>query len=484
MNNNEVDTDIDNYTITELKEMFDITNRRITKEEIKEKINKYIENTQSENNPELSTFLRKSEKKLLDNVGITETEAFNVPIERGNKNPTLRNVTNKIISIDSRFRQDSVPALGNYEDYSDIPPPIYEGTWSTTNYTISLNDHLTNVLKLKLYTVHIPFSWYNIDSNYGNNCFEVITPTATYVITITPGYYTSANLSTAINDEFNTKVNSVDPDTFTLTSSYNAINGKFTIASDAGAIADATIQFYDYTKTNVTTPICSSCKGTTKINNTLGWLLGFRNVSYVLTPDSSITGEAVTDLYGTKYLILIIDDFNANRVNRNFITSQDKESTLSLPNYFSTSISTFNSNGQIIEQSPECLPDTDDYNGIVENDVNVPFYTQSFPRKMTQNQQYSINEILKSRQNVENIKLTSPSIDNFFAIIPFDTDNLSFGDTITERVIVDNVNERIYFGPVDIERLKITLMDDTGNILNLNGAEWTFTLISEELYQY
>ena len=45
-------------------------------------------------------------------------------------------------------------------------------------------------------------------------------------------------------------------------------------------------------------------------------------------------------------------------------------------------------------------------------------------------------------------------------------------------------NERVYFGPVDIERLRIKLYDDKGYLINLHGNNWSFTLIVESLYQY
>jgi hypothetical protein len=45
-------------------------------------------------------------------------------------------------------------------------------------------------------------------------------------------------------------------------------------------------------------------------------------------------------------------------------------------------------------------------------------------------------------------------------------------------------NKRTYFGPVNIDRMRVRLLDDKGNILNLNGAEWSISIISENLYQY
>jgi hypothetical protein len=46
------------------------------------------------------------------------------------------------------------------------------------------------------------------------------------------------------------------------------------------------------------------------------------------------------------------------------------------------------------------------------------------------------------------------------------------------------LNERRYFGPVNISKLKIRLMDDKGNTVNLNGANWSMSLQVTELYQY
>jgi hypothetical protein len=45
-------------------------------------------------------------------------------------------------------------------------------------------------------------------------------------------------------------------------------------------------------------------------------------------------------------------------------------------------------------------------------------------------------------------------------------------------------NRRTYFGPVNIERLRVSLQDDKGNLLNLNGADWSMSVIVEHLYKY
>ena len=46
------------------------------------------------------------------------------------------------------------------------------------------------------------------------------------------------------------------------------------------------------------------------------------------------------------------------------------------------------------------------------------------------------------------------------------------------------VNKRAYFGPVSIERLRVRLVDNRGNLINLNGRDWSITLKVKQLYQY
>ena len=57
-----------------------------------------------------------------------------------------------------------------------------------------------------------------------------------------------------------------------------------------------------------------------------------------------------------------------------------------------------------------------------------------------------------------------------------------------ERVISyknpNNTFMRRYFGPVTLEKLCIKLIDPFGNLLNLHGHNWSFTLAVEQLYQY
>ena len=44
-------------------------------------------------------------------------------------------------------------------------------------------------------------------------------------------------------------------------------------------------------------------------------------------------------------------------------------------------------------------------------------------------------------------------------------------------------SKRVYFGPVDIEKINISLLDDLGRKLNLNNRDWNFTINFEAIYE-
>jgi len=114
----------------------------------------------------------------------------------------------------------------------------------------------------------------------------------------------------------------------------------------------------------------------------------------------------------------------------------------------------------------------------------TPQVLPSAPRTLTQSQIYSINEIIKNNERTYNYKLKSPVVSDTFAILPIKLGSMKIGDVNVEFGGSMQDNKRIYFGPVNINRLRIKLLDDKGNIVNLNGSDWCVTIISENLYQY
>ena len=78
--------------------------------------------------------------------------------------------------------------------------------------------------------------------------------------------------------------------------------------NDSDKINSLSLIFYEIDNDNVCIPIIRQ--------QSLGWLLGFRQ--YVYSNNLYYTSDSMIDLSGSKYLYLVIDDFN-NNVNNNFV---------------------------------------------------------------------------------------------------------------------------------------------------------------------
>jgi hypothetical protein len=58
----------------------------------------------------------------------------------------------------------------------------------------------------------------------------------------------------------------------------------------------------------------------------------------------------------------------------------------------------------------------------------------------------------------------------------------SFGVVSGESLSTSLTFSREYFGPVDIQRMRITLVDEFGRVLDLNNMDWSFALMFECVY--
>ena len=411
-------------------------------------------------------------------------------IAQDSLNPTLKNINQRLVVIDSQYRQNITPFSENVNAPS-----------SSTDFTLDLSDPLTDTLSLKLYSYQIPYSWYVVDKNMGTSIFWVRYGTTVYSIAIDDGNYSKTGLINSIQYKLDTVLNVNAPFNGNhLDISYNQYNGKacFLFNSAAPSI-NVEIIFYDtvnynsyYDTTSSANPGIQTGVGSTamKINNNLGWILGYRpgddktlpitfsrevisginyNIGASAYPYNLVNGifsEGPIDTYGTKYLIVVLDDFNQNHLNNGLVNIVDNDTTLSVPDYFSPDLPNV------------CAPDPQ------LNGERIPFYVQSMPRKLTQAQLYSINQILDNKNTTYKYRTTGPTTTDVFAIIPIKKQSNDSGDMIIDLGSSLMYNTRTYFGPVNISRMRVSLQDDKGNTLNLNGSDWAITLMAETLYQY
>jgi hypothetical protein len=422
---------------------------------------------------------------------IATTDTFALPVKQDSLNPNLKNTINRFVNIDSQFRQ--------YTNGADS---------GATDYTLDLSDTLKNTLKLSLYSYQIPFSWYTIDTAYGNTCLWILDESGNAIpVSVPPGNYTQTEFRDQLNQSFLDAGFTFPTVPINTPVSYNANSGIITLNLWDGSHnptpsfhinATTRILFYDFTGA---LQCKTSCRSSSNhfFNNTLGWLMGYR-LPYINVDPSGNKASAILDLNGVKYLILVLDDYNQNHVNNSLVSISQYSNNLKIPSYYSPDLpstcirptpqQTGNLTELVAEETVlsvlESQPNGLLIAGKYENDYTpTQVVLPSAPRTLTQAQLYTINEINKQNNNLTKYLATAPTTSDILAIIPIKTSSgVPTGSLLVEYSGSLQDSSRIYFGPVNIDRMAVKLLDDKGNVLNLNGSDWCFTLVCECLYQY
>lgn len=396
-------------------------------------------------------------------LGVNQT--YNLPHVQGTINPNLKTQIERVVIVDSQYRTNLYPYAGN-----DVSKPSFN-----TDFTVTLSENLTNVTEIQLEAINIPKTWYNFDTFYGNTCFAIdnLTNTEKTLINITPGNYTPQTLSNHINDllqEGAPGLGQID-----LSFNYDNRYNKFKFVWNPHSTSpDSThgYKIYFYRDDNFTEYIsntgvsCQGCVTTMYPNNSFGWTSGWRitpdeNDDVFLTIDTSgipYNADATPQIEPISNLIIVLDDFNKNRLNTGVVSSTQQSEKLSIPEYVSLN-------------NLDCATAGE---GAV--------FSKVAPRQLTQAQLYTLNTIVEGRRQSRS-RNAAPTTSDAFCIIPV-IDSTEINKNIVLMANQLSTYKREYFGPVNIERLRARLIDDKGNIVNLNGRDWSFTLRVKQLYQY
>jgi hypothetical protein len=197
----------------------------------------------------------------------------------------------KYINIDTKFSDEFNNGIFN----------------EINDHTFTLPERLTNVKSIRVVSVELPMTFYNISASLGNNFFKVSYNSTYKMLVLDNGNYTVSSLSTAISN----KISSLSLSHLSYTDvSGNDISGVYSNFTSDNQNASYTLNF--------DTDICGNFD---KYNfrSKLGWLLGYRNQSYAITHGTDTKSESFINLYGTKYVYLVVDEFN-NGVQNTFIS--------------------------------------------------------------------------------------------------------------------------------------------------------------------
>lgn len=293
---------------------------------------------------------------------------------------------NKLLCVDSRFRDNYYTTL-------------------STKYTTTLPTTIKNVVSMELAALEIPGTYYQISKSKGNNFFWVKDKDSKwYYISIPDGNYLREQMQQTINEQLNI---AFGPHASTIQVKID----KFTIKTVFARTIDSEFELYfnkDAGIDNTATHVDASPepglnkRGYGGIIGNFGWLMGFRMGSY--KKSTAYVSEGCYDAWGTKYLYIIVNDFNKN-VN-NF-----------------------------------CIP--------------------------------AYNESLGKTNILARISTNAVSSQDF-------SDGLSLtNDTVKND---DSMRTRFYFGPVNISRLELQIVDELGRTVDLNNMDYSLALNLTCLY--
>jgi len=432
--------------------------------------NEYWDNSKSENIPNRKNMTRivsQQPYSVLQRERLNISQQKDVEFVQGQLNPDLKNTFIRLLNIDSHYRE----ILDISEDLC-VPPGITGSTpWkgqviksnleldSPSNFTFDLSEPLSNVEEIQLNDVQIPRAWYVFDVAYGTNSFEY----NDNIYKIPSGNYNGTDLATAVTSAFPGPASA----------SFNAATNKMKITLPN---TSDTIKFYNEGTVLACKPPKNGLGGKRDYN--LGWLMGFRDKSY--NGVTGHTGEALVDTFGSKYLYIVLDDFNRNRITYNLLGMTNNRDNFKLPSYY-------NPNTMKVDCSE---------NSVVEAKTRpcrkgTPVEKKGFfpVDNLTKAQQYTANSIIQAQESKAQDRYFSPNNPNILAKIPvsqaidYGGGAPLFGNLSIDHSKIFN-NKRTYFGPVTIKRLNVQLINDKGYNVNMNGMDWSMSLKIKQLYQY
>ena len=201
-------------------------------------------------------------------------------------------IVTRIVSIDSQYRQNIATLTPDGRAGTSGEPDSNSLNFNT-NFTIDLPEALTNVVSIKLYSVQIPTTWYTFDTHLGNTVYNYNTSGSDFS-NINPGNYDISGVCDAL-------VFGAEP----------VIHNNKIKLTGSGYINSYTSDMsYSF------------------INQNLFWNLGFRrkpnsagDISFSFTNEE---GDVPVDLYGPRYFVLNVDDYNQNSQSKGLLSVTDQ----------------------------------------------------------------------------------------------------------------------------------------------------------------
>jgi hypothetical protein len=368
-------------------------------------------------------------------------ETYTKNLVEGKINPLKRTSYKKLVNINSRFR----------ENYATCP---------ASNFFFNFPEVINKVASLKLSNVILPNFVYTVNSNTGSDNFTLFLTflddsVITQIIQIPSGSYTAQKIVTKINSVL-TSVSSPDPNPIVLKYDDTTCKMSFDISWNLTDIKQVTFDFsykeptrQQNTVNNLYNQISNNIY---KDQLTLGWLLGFRG-NYINNATTTTTSTITSSTNVQQNTLNAIRNRHST-----LLIKKNGEQYLEKNNYCCENTTTTLNNLFVYNcESTDAVLEAE---SIYDPVVNRYFML-------------SVNDF----QNNHNRCLVSPSLSETMS----DTNLLAKVYSNSSETFYENP-ERLYFGPSNLSRLHIKLLDEFGRIVDLNNGDFSFSLELEILY--
>lgn len=355
--------------------------------------------------------------------------SFHNEYTAGTINPLKKKILKRHINVNTKFRKNYMQTI-------------------STDFNVQLTNTLKNVVSIKLASSEIWNSYYNISRYYGNDEMKIrtfdisnnmIINDETNIIQIQRGYYTLDGLASYFNND----VFLIDTTLGRVEALYDPVLGKFIFRRNTETYDDITGTLYKFEIDFNTTTYTMDCESVRYREKSLGWMLGYRKISYTLND-------------------YITEDQISHQTGKETIGYVPESAAYLDTNYFMVNVDDFNKN----------------YTEIMVN----PFYDDSSTGSTNQGgiggSGSSTGLSAYNASGTSSIGLGSSTI-NILGKIPLNRQRFQL---ITSSTSTANFLKREYFGPVNIDRMRIQLLDDYGRVVDLNNVDYSFTLEIEQIY--
>ncbi len=369
-------------------------------------------------------FIISNEKRRIEAFKANSKDGLNIGDDGGappgTLNPIQYTTIKRAVNIDSRFRPD------------------YYKT-SSSDQRLSLPYKFENVINMRLASLELPLTYYTISEAYGNN---------TFIVEWHPD--TSGNYQNAVQIKI--------PD-----GNYSTVYTDRLDMSSIEAIINAQLQ----------NPNQKILKGTEPIVLDASF-----NLRYTVDSNSGRSIFAV-DISGVTDLSNVVSSgYNSFRIIMGVGTDGSTDVTEPLPFFLGWNLG-YRLN--VYESGPGSVD--------ASGNIMLPPAIVSEGICYIKGPQYMFVAVDDYNNNVNNyfVSAYADSINSKNILARLNLSSVLQSNGIYQTGEDDGFSTQVnrsrnYFGPVNIERLRITLYDEYGRIINLNNMDWSCALMFECMY--